>query len=38
MHVFTWSDQDWIRVVIFKKFADQGLIAFDSVGSGLDSD
>jgi len=30
--------QDWIRVMIFKKIAEQDWIAFDSVGSGLDSD
>jgi len=35
---FTWAQQDWIGLMIFKNFADQNWIAFNFIGSGLDSD
>jgi len=34
----TLADQDWIGLMIFKKFADQDWIVFNFIGSGLDSD
>jgi len=34
----TLADQDWIELMIFKKFADQDCIGFNFIGSGLDSD
>ena len=38
IHGFTWADQDWIGLMIFKNFADQDRIGFNFCGSGLDSD
>jgi len=38
MRDFTWADQDWIGLMIFKIFADQYWIGFNFIGSGLDSD
>jgi len=38
MYDFTWPDQDWIGLRIFKNFADQDWIGFNFIGSGLDSD
>jgi len=35
---FTWADQDWIGLMIFKNLADQDWIGFNFIGSGLDSD
>jgi len=35
---FTLADQDWIKLMIFKNYADQDWIGFDFIGSGLDSD
>jgi len=37
IHVFTWADQDWIGLTIFKNFADLDWFGFDFFGSGLDS-
>ena len=37
-HYFTWADQDWIGLMIFKNFADQDWIGFNFIRSGLDSD
>jgi len=36
-HGFTWADQDWSGLMIFKNFADQHWIGFNFIGSGLDS-
>jgi len=33
---FTWSDQEWIGLMIFKNFVDQEWIGFNFIGSGLD--
>ena len=38
IHYFTWVDQDWIGLMIFKNFADHDWIRFNFIGSGLDSD
>jgi len=38
IHNFTWADQDWIGLMIFKNFADQDWIGFNFIESGLDSD
>jgi len=38
IHDFTWVDQDWIGLMIFKNIADQDWIGFNVIGSGLDSD
>jgi len=38
IHYFTWADQDWIGLMIFKNFADQDWIGFNFIGSGLDLD
>ena len=38
IHGFIWADQDWIGLMIFKKFADQDWIGFNFSGSGLDLD
>jgi len=38
MNDFTLVDQDWIVLVIFKKFVDQDWIGFNFIGSGLDPD
>jgi len=38
MHDFTWPDQDWIGLRIFKNLADQDWIGLSFIGSGLDSD
>jgi len=38
MNDLTLADQDWIGLMIFKKFADQHWIGFNFIGSGLDSD
>jgi len=38
MHGFTWADQEWISLMIFKNFADQDWIGFNFCRSGLDSD
>ena len=38
IHYFTWTNQDSIGLMIFKKFADQDWIGFNFIGSGLDSD
>jgi len=35
---FTFVDQDWIGLVIFKNFADQDWIGINFIGSGLDLD
>jgi len=35
---FTWADQDWIRLTIFKNLADQHWIGFNFIRTGLDSD
>jgi len=35
---FTWADQDWIGLMIFKNFADQDWIGFNSIESRLDSE
>jgi len=35
IHGFTWTDQDWIGLIIFKNFADQDWIGFNFCGSGL---
>jgi len=35
-HGFTWADQDWIGLMIFKNFADQDWIRINFFGSGLD--
>ena len=35
IHDFTWADQDWIGLIIFKNFADQACIGFTFVRSGL---
>jgi len=32
IHDFAWADQDWIGLMIFKNFADQGWIGFNFVG------
>jgi len=32
------AEQDWIRLMIFKNFAEQDWIGFNFIGSGLDSD
>jgi len=32
------ADQDWIGLMIFKNFVDQGWIGFSFIGSGLDAD
>jgi len=32
------TDQDWIRLMIFKNFTDQDWIGFNFIGSRLDSD
>ena len=34
---FTWTDQDWIGLMIFKNLVDQDWIGFNFVRSGLDS-
>jgi len=38
IHGFTWADQDWIGLMSFKNFAEQGWIGFNFCGSRLDSD
>jgi len=38
IHYFTWADQDWNGLIIFKNFADQDWIGFNFIESGLDSD
>jgi len=38
MNDLTLADQDWIGLMIFKKFVDQHWIGFNFIGSGLDSD
>jgi len=38
MHDFSWADEDWIALIIFKNFADHDWIGFNFFGSGLDSD
>jgi len=35
---FSWADQDWIRLMIFKNFEDHEWIEFNFCGSGLDSE
>jgi len=35
---FTWTDQDWIGLMIFKNFADKGWFGFNFMESDLDSD
>ena len=37
-HGFTWEDQDWIGLMIFKNFAEQDWIGFNFCRSGLDCD
>jgi len=37
-HDFTWADQDWIGLMIFKNFENQDWIGFKFFGTGLDSD
>jgi len=34
IHDFTWEDQDWIGLMIFKNFADQDWIGFSFIASG----
>jgi len=38
IHDFSWADQDWIRLMIFKNFAEQDWIGFNFIGSGQDLD
>jgi len=38
IHGFIWADQDWIRLMIFKNFADKDWIGFNFCGLGLVSD
>jgi len=38
IHYFPWADQDYIRLRIFKNFANQDWIGVNFIGSGLDSD
>jgi len=35
IHDFTWADQDWIGLMIFKTFADQDWIGFNFIWTGL---
>jgi len=38
LHDFTWADQDWIGLIIFKNYANQDWIGFNFIVSELDLD